>query len=292
MAGTPANLFAGSISSFLVALYGVAEGDATPIGFTDGGGAVVIDASYEKQRTDQIIAAVKAYAQEVNIRVDITIAECTLVNLAMMLGQLSGSVASSVLSVGGGANGLPIPGEEPNYLVVYLNGRGPGAANATRKVTVHKCYSLGAVEIPLTNGKTSVKWSFEVMWDADQAEGQELFTITDASGDTTPPAAPSVVPLNDASGVAITDNVVWTFAEAINGADVTTDFFKLMKVEDHSMVAGALTLSASKLVVTLNPTASLTNNKEYIAMACAGIRDLAGNELAADFTSSFTTAAE
>ena len=108
--------------------------------------------------------------------------------------------------------------------------------------------------------------------------------------DTTPPTV-IVSPLDAAENVAVSANVEWTFSEAINPACVVARNFLLIKASDGSVIAGALSINGAGTVVTFNPTSNLSAGAAYIAIATTGIRDLAGNALAAAEVTNFTTAA-
>lgn len=113
-------------------------------------------------------------------------------------------------------------------------------------------------------------------------------SVYNAVVDTTPPTV-TVSPLDAATGVSVSTNVIWTFSEPIRETDVTdANFF----VTDNSggEVTGTLSLSADKTVVTFNPTADLAALTAYTAVATKNIKDLAGNALAANSVTNFTTA--
>ena len=107
--------------------------------------------------------------------------------------------------------------------------------------------------------------------------------------DTTAPTA-TVVPLDAATGVAVSANVVWTFSEAIQASTVIGANFFVVKASDNSIVAGSLAISANRLTVTFDPTANLTAATLYRATVTTAVKDLSGNALAAPKISSFTTA--
>jgi len=108
--------------------------------------------------------------------------------------------------------------------------------------------------------------------------------------DTTPPAVASVTPAAAATGVGFGTNVSATFSESLDPASVTTSSFVL---RDGSGTAVAASVSASGSTATLDPTASLSPSTSYTATltgGSTGVKDLAGNALAADYSWSFTTA--
>lgn len=124
-------------------------------------------------------------------------------------------------------------------------------------------------------------FSFEVHFN-----GKPVFTPS--TNDVTPPTV-TTAPVDAATAVAVTVNMVWTFNEAIQDSAVTDANFFLTKASDGTLVPGILTISGDKRTVTLDPTASLTATTAYIAVATRNIKDLAGNAMAANSITNFTT---
>jgi len=110
------------------------------------------------------------------------------------------------------------------------------------------------------------------------------------TGDTTAPTV-TVVPDDAAVDVVVSVNVVWSFSEAIQSQLVTSANFFVMKASDGTLVPGALTISLDKETVTFNPTDNLTAATAYIAISTTNVKDLAGNALAVNSVTGFTTAA-
>jgi hypothetical protein len=110
---------------------------------------------------------------------------------------------------------------------------------------------------------------------------------TAAAADTTPPAVSSVSPLDGATGVAVNASPAATFNEPVDPLTVTTATFTLRN--GTTPVAG--TVSASGGVATFRPASPLANSTAYTATLATGIRDLAGNPLAAPYTWTFNTGA-
>lgn len=107
--------------------------------------------------------------------------------------------------------------------------------------------------------------------------------------DVTPPSVSSVSPANAATGVAINTAVSATFNEAIDASTVTSTNFTL-KNASNVTVTGTITTSASQ--ITFTPSASLANSAVYTATikgGSTGVKDVAGNALASDYTWTFTT---
>lgn len=113
-------------------------------------------------------------------------------------------------------------------------------------------------------------------------------TVYNPNADTTVPTV-TVLPVDGATAVDVTSSIVWTFSEAIRESDVTEANF-LVFDEIGSAITGVLSLSADKKIVTFDPTADLAALTAYTAVATKNIRDLAGNTLAANSVTNFTTA--
>jgi hypothetical protein len=115
------------------------------------------------------------------------------------------------------------------------------------------------------------------------------WSFTTLAVDTTPPTVASVTPASDATNVSLGTSVSATFSEPISAASVNgTTFF----LRDASGTAIAASVSSSGSSATLQPSLSLQPGTTYTATllsGSAGIKDMAGNALAADFTWSFTT---
>jgi hypothetical protein len=276
------NLIYGAPEYVKIGPYGTAEGACTNIGFTDGGVEIIPKLSIEKRRVDQRLGAVEADAKEADFSLKITLAEVSLDNLRLAMGLPASALVGSVLSVGSNIG--------VQKLTVYIKGPGPGADNATRHVQVQKCYVDGPDGIKMNKAKQVLQITLELLEDTTQAAGEEWMKITDASGDTTAPTISSTTPADAATGVAVDANITVEFSEAIQAADVNGTFFKLVKAATGTGVAGALTLSADKLTVTFNPTSNLDGTSAaYIFIVSQGVRDLAGNKLAADTYVNFAT---
>ena len=114
-------------------------------------------------------------------------------------------------------------------------------------------------------------------------------TVYEPEADTTPPTV-TVEPANAATLVAADSNVVWTFNEAIRVNTINASNFMLLD-SGNAPVAGALGYDSTAKIVTFNPTAALTAAAVYTAIVTTGVKDLAGNALAAPSITTFTVAA-
>jgi hypothetical protein len=109
--------------------------------------------------------------------------------------------------------------------------------------------------------------------------------------DNIPPIVTSTTPINGATGVSIGTTVSGNFSEAISAASVTGTTFQLKDAGNNTIAA---TLSTSGSQATLTPTSALSGSAVYTATlkgGASGVKDLAGNTLANDYSWSFTTLA-
>ena len=106
-------------------------------------------------------------------------------------------------------------------------------------------------------------------------------------GDITAPTLRSTNPGDTATGVGTNSKLVANFSEAVNPATCTATTFTL--VRGVTPVPGTV-LCAGK-TATFTPTGALTGAAAHTATLTTGIKDLAGNALAANATWGFTTGA-
>ena len=109
--------------------------------------------------------------------------------------------------------------------------------------------------------------------------------------DLTPPLVNSVSPANGSTGVSTTPIITANLSEAINVSTVSGATVQL-KDAGNNIVGAAINVSGGEITVTpLAPLSALTLYSITITGGAAGIKDLAGNSLAANYTWNFTTAA-
>jgi len=110
--------------------------------------------------------------------------------------------------------------------------------------------------------------------------------------DTTAPTVTAFSPAGGATNASTSGGLSITFSEALSAASVSSSSVQLL--DGASVVAATVSYTAGSNTVTLTPTAPLANSKTYtisITGGAGGIKDVAGNPLAATVTSTFTTAA-
>jgi hypothetical protein len=111
--------------------------------------------------------------------------------------------------------------------------------------------------------------------------------------DTTPPTVLSTSPANGATAVPITAVVTVTFSEAMDSASVATGgAFTLTATVAGTLVTGTVTYNMDTHVATFTPSSPLSNNIGYTATITTGVKDLAGNFMAAPKVFAFTTIAD
>src|SRR5437867_2265795 len=113
---------------------------------------------------------------------------------------------------------------------------------------------------------------------------------TGATPDTTPPTVSATVPANGATTVPINQTINATFSEAMDPLTITTASFRVIG-PGGTAITGTVAYDVPSKIATLTPVSTLAPNAVYTATMTTGVRDLAGNALAANFVWSFTTAA-
>ena len=114
---------------------------------------------------------------------------------------------------------------------------------------------------------------------------------TAAAPDTTPPTVVAVSPANGAASVAVTSPVNITFSEAMDATTINGTTVSLKTTSSGTVVSGAVTYNAATKVATFTPSGALAFGTGYTVTVTTGVKDLAGNAMAAQFTSTFATAA-
>lgn len=108
-----------------------------------------------------------------------------------------------------------------------------------------------------------------------------------ATPDTTPPSVVGVTPAAGATGVTPSVTVSATFNEALDPASINGSFS--LREADGASVSGSLSYDPAALRLNFAPSAPLRGGTTYTAHLSTAIKDLAGNNLAAEFSWSFTT---
>ena len=116
---------------------------------------------------------------------------------------------------------------------------------------------------------------------------------TGAAADVTPPTVVSGNPFDLSIGICVNKTVNVTFSEAMDPLSITTTRFRIA-TGGGILVNGAVAYDAVNRIASFTPTVPLTGTPPTaytvtVGGSNSGVRDLAGNFLAADNISSFTT---
>lgn len=154
-------------------------------------------------------------------------------------------------------------------------------ANTTEDKAKFTTPKLKAAFMPRPDGN----WKYTADEDSGVVPGIFLSYVYNPTIDL---AAPTVTtsPLDGATGVLGTANIVFTFDKAIQPSCITPANFFIMKA-DGTPVAAALSIGTNNTLVTLDPTASLVAGS-YIAVATTNVKSIAGVAFAANWVVNFT----
>ena len=140
-------------------------------------------------------------------------------------------------------------------------------------------------------------WNVEIVDNVLNGEGIKGCELPDDivdCHDTTAPAVSSVTPTEGATTVALDANVEANFSESMDASRITEATFTLTlgSGSGATPVVAAVSYDPTTNKATLNPNVELQAGKTYTARVkggSAGVKDSAGNPLAADKVWSFTT---
>jgi len=107
--------------------------------------------------------------------------------------------------------------------------------------------------------------------------------------DTTAPTLVSITPTDGATGVDPQAVIRLNFSEALDTNTVVAANFTLMPTAGGAAVPLQVALQANQTTVLLTPTAALVVDAEYRLTVATALKDLAGNSLAADLSTTFRT---
>ncbi len=115
-----------------------------------------------------------------------------------------------------------------------------------------------------------------------------VFSFTTGSvTDKTPPTVTSIDPTSGATAVALNKAVTTNFSEAIDPLTITSTTFTVK--QGSTSVAGVVSSTSQSAIFT--PSSNYSANTTYTATVTTGIKDVAGNALASNYSWTFTTSA-
>lgn len=115
---------------------------------------------------------------------------------------------------------------------------------------------------------------------------------TSGDADVTAPTVTGTINTNGAANVAINTKAGATFSKAMDPLSITNADFTVRETVSGALVAGTVSYSGVSAVFT--PLANLASGTGYtttIKGGVAGVKDLAGNPMVADYSLSWTTSA-
>ncbi|MDD5189979.1 MAG: Ig-like domain-containing protein [Dehalococcoidales bacterium] len=108
-----------------------------------------------------------------------------------------------------------------------------------------------------------------------------------ADMDTTAPTVSSIIPVNAATGIGINSAISVIFSEAM--APLTVNGTTITLTQGTTAVAGTVVYAG--VTATFTPATNLGYSKLYAGTVTTGVKDLAGNAMAATYSWNFTTGA-
>ncbi len=112
--------------------------------------------------------------------------------------------------------------------------------------------------------------------------------------DTEPPVVNTVSPASGSGNASLTTTITASFSEDMDPASIQSSSFSLRDAQNNLLPA-TVSYQPSSRTAILSPSSPLNYSSSYtatIAGGAAGVKDMAGNALAANFTWSFTTVAD
>ena len=292
MSNTPSNIVIGvqSSNTVKVGAYQALEAAAVDVGLTDGGIELITSGDIKEIFCDQALAMVAAASIKEGFSLKFNMAEASLANIAMAIGYPTTAVSGSTLSVGGKTDLY-------DYKTVYINVKGPGPGTA--KITIYKAKIKGDSSAKFQKDNvTMIPVEITALCDTTRSAGDQLYSIVVTGLDTTPPTVALSTPVDggtvtkDAKGT-----VIWAITET-NGVDWSTvvygSTFIIMDITtpaSAALKAGTITYDASAKTVTFTPTDNWTASASFQAIVTTGLKDAAGNALAATKIEQFSATA-
>ncbi len=198
-----------------------------------------------------------------------------------MIASGGGSITSSS-NVGLFLDNFGVPGSAVATVLSYDSPTKTLTASSTSALTVNTGYIL-----KIGTGATSVTG-------APLGMEYRLYFKTGTVSDVTRPTVLGVSPANLSTGTSRSAVITAGFSEDMNPASISATTVTLKRTSDSAAVLGVSSYNQSSRSVSFSPSVSLDANIGYtftVVSGASGVKDLAGNALLADFTSTFTTTA-
>lgn len=153
-----------------------------------------------------------------------------------------------------------------------------------------------AIFTPTDNLDRSTVYTATVTTGIEDDEGNSLksdaswtFT-TGSSSDNSVPVVTSTEPDDGDGSVSNDDSLSITFSEPMNPATLTTSYVTIID-ENSNLVSGSLSYNVATDTLSFDPDDSLDASTIFTGTVTTDAEDLAGNNLANDYTWTFTTGA-
>lgn len=117
------------------------------------------------------------------------------------------------------------------------------------------------------------------------------WSFTTGDPDTTPPVVSSIWPVRDANDFGVDADVTAVFSEPMTAGSISGTTVRLRDASG-SLVNAVVSYDAGTKAAVINPSAPLAYDTEYtatIAGGSSGVKDLAGNPMAAAYSWTFAT---
>ncbi len=168
--------------------------------------------------------------------------------------------------------------DEGYFTTAYTNG--PLRALANGESGTNGVYLYGPGGFPTNSYQASNYWV-------------DVVLSTSVGPDVTAPQVSTTLPVDGATNVLTGTDIKATFNEPIDSATIGSATFQLRTAASAPVEATVIYDGATRTAI-LTPNAALSLNTQYTATVtggASGVKDVAGNALAADVTWSFSTAA-
>ncbi|MBT9141596.1 MAG: hypothetical protein DDT30_02196 [Dehalococcoidia bacterium] len=184
-----------------------------------------------------------------------------------------------------------------------------GSQGATINVVITGEYFTGATAVSFEEGITVNRFGVisptrieaNISIAANAGAGPRDVSVTTPGGtgalpggftvvDITPPGVTLTSPRAGARRVPVDAKISVTFSEGMDPATINTATFTL--ISDATRIAGRVSYDPATRTATFIPHENLAYGTIFTATITTGARDLAGNELAEEFSWSFTTRPE
>ena len=295
MAPTVDNLVVGLQTNNTVKLgpYGTVEASCTELGFTEGGIEFTNAKEIFEQTADQYIGVLGVKKIKERPTVKFAISEATLDNMRLAWNLEAARLVGNVLSWGGAS--------AVTYMTLFLNVNSPGGG--TRKYEVLKVVPIGTGMHKYTReGGTLIEFEFLVLQDTSATTDEQCCIMTDSGVDTTAPTIAMTTPADNGTVVKeAPSTVLLTITEAGtmdensikygDDANATIMITNTTVLATPVLVAGTIVYDATAKTILFTPTVNWVASETFQVMVTTGLRDMAGNNLAAMFLGNFSATA-